>query len=175
MGTPLAYLLTWTCFGTWLPGDARGSFDRGRGLAPPCELREEINRFRMASNALVFTSAERRCVQVAIREHCAHRGWWLGACNVRTNHLHCVVAAPGRSPELAMKHLKTWSTRALRRRDNARFAHRVWTRHGSTRYLWSRDDVAGAMQYVLEAQDDPRRWERSQPRSGERGPGDGAH
>ena len=173
MGDALAYLLTWTCYGTWLPGDARGSVDRGQGFAPSCELREDINRFRMECDALTLSIQERRCVQDAIREQCDHRDWWLGACNVRTNHLHCVVAAPGRSPEIVVKHLKAWSTRALRAIDGERFAHRVWTRHASTRYLWSRDEVASAIGYVLEAQGDPRRWDRSQPRSEERGRGGG--
>jgi len=35
----------------------------------------------------------------------------------------------------------------------------VWARQASTRYLWTRDEVRRAMRYVLEAQDDPRRWD----------------
>ncbi len=29
MSEPLAYLLTWTCYGTWLHGDRRGGGRRG--------------------------------------------------------------------------------------------------------------------------------------------------
>ncbi len=32
MGTPLAYFLTFTCYGTWLHGDDRGSVDDGHNV-----------------------------------------------------------------------------------------------------------------------------------------------
>jgi REP element-mobilizing transposase RayT len=175
MSEPLAFLLTWTCYGAWLHGDDRGSVDDDHngpphGLAPPDELRRSINAFRMASDALVLTTRERCVVQTTIQEHCKHQEWWLGACNVRTNHLHCVVSAPSRKPERVVQQLKSWSSRALRAHNPERFAGRIWTRHASTRYLWRRNEVERAMRYVLEAQDDPRRWDRSEPRAQTRGP-----
>jgi len=106
----------------------------------------------------VFTHRERWIVDGAIRAQCERRDWWIGACNVRTNHVHCVVAQAGLRPEIMVKSLKSWATRALREDDPRRFAGRVWARQASTRYLWSRDEVARAIRYVLEAQDDPRRW-----------------
>jgi hypothetical protein len=44
MDTPLAYFITFTCHGTWLHGDERGSVDRGHNapgtpFLPPDEPR----------------------------------------------------------------------------------------------------------------------------------------
>jgi REP element-mobilizing transposase RayT len=165
MADPLAFLLTWVCYGAWLHGDARGSVDDehnapGSDAAPASVHRRAVHAARMRDAPIILTDRERWIVDGAIREHCEHRSWWLGACNVRTNHVHCVIGYARIRPETAVRSLKSWSTRALRRHDADRFAGSVWARQGSTRYLWSRDEVARAMRYVLEAQDDPRRWAR---------------
>ena len=41
---PLAYFLTWTTYGTWLPGDERGWVKRKRGFqAPDMSLHQSAN------------------------------------------------------------------------------------------------------------------------------------
>lgn len=35
MSDPLAYFLTWTTYGSWLPGDDRGWAFKGRGFRAP--------------------------------------------------------------------------------------------------------------------------------------------
>jgi len=164
MNEPLAFLLTWVCYGVWLHGDERGSVDDahnapGSKPAPASARRHAVHAGRARHSIVVFSHRERWIVDGAIREHCERRGWWLGACNVRTNHVHCVVGQYGVKPETVVKALKGWATRALREEAPKRFAGRVWARQASTRYLWTRDEVRRAMRYVLEAQDDPRRWD----------------
>jgi hypothetical protein len=63
---------------------------------------------------------------------------------VRTNHVHAVISSD-RAPEFVMKALKSYASRALG--VNGR-----WARHGSTRYLWSKEGVDAAVHYVLEKQ-----------------------
>lgn len=164
MPQPLAFFLTWTTYGTWLHGDPRGAVD-DRHNAPkgrPAQL-DERRRVHMRSSMkhppIVLSAEERAVVDHAIREHCKVRSLWLGALNTRTNHVHCVVAQPDSKPEQIAQRLKAWSTRALRRHDPVRFAGSVWTRQASTRYLWTKDNVDKAVQYVLEEQDRPTRWE----------------
>ena len=153
---PLAFLLTWTCYGARLHGDARGSVDDrhnqyGRALAPNSADRRERMRTRMADPPVTLTPDARRVIEQAIRDHCAHRKWWLGAVNVRSNHVHCVVGSAGVDPSEVVRQLKSWATRRLRE-ANLAGAGRVWTRHGSTRYLFERRFVELAMQYTLEEQ-----------------------
>lgn len=91
---PLAYLLTWTTYGTWLPGNARGWTDKNKGKQPPDAAREAAARRRMTESACVLADEQRRLVEATIAEHCRRRRWELHAVNCRTNHVHVVVAAP---------------------------------------------------------------------------------
>jgi REP element-mobilizing transposase RayT len=91
--------------------------------------------------------AQRAAVLQAIQQVCQHRGWILLAAHVRTNHVHLVVDA-AIAPERVMRDFKAYASRSLDHK-------KAWTRHGSTRYLWERDDVAHAVRYVVEGQGDP--------------------
>ena len=48
---------------------------------------------------------------------------------------------------------KAWSSRRLREKGLMPAGRPVWTRHGSTRYLWNEREFAPAVEYVLEGQD----------------------
>jgi REP element-mobilizing transposase RayT len=96
---------------------------------------------------------KRLCVEQSISETCAAVGWTLHAVNARTNHVHVVVTGPER-PERILTTLKAWCTRRLRRMELIENDERVWSRHGSTVYLWTELDVEAACTYVLDAQDD---------------------
>ena len=159
MSGPLAYLLTWTCYGTWLHGDPRGSVDdlhRGYGVdlvpASPRLQAAEARRLRHAPTSL--GAVARAVVTRTIREHCRLRGWTLAAVNVRTNHVHVVVEAPDTPPERVLSELKAWCTRRLREAGCFGPGQRIWTHHGSTRWIWSDVQLRRACRYVLEGQGD---------------------
>jgi REP element-mobilizing transposase RayT len=106
----------------------------------------------MVGSPFSLGSAEAQCVETSVRETCMARNWQLYAINVRTNHVHVVVSAPG-LPEPLMRTLKAWATRALRRARLAAPDTRIWSRHGSTVYLWTERDIEGACTYVVYGQD----------------------
>jgi REP element-mobilizing transposase RayT len=151
MNDPLAYLLTWTCYGTWLPGDARGWVDGVTHEACPSAApeREQQARQLMVEEAVTLNEAERELVAATIRDHCKVRGWSLHAVNVRTNHVHVVVGLSA-APDKALRELKAWSTRRLKGASPGR--ERWWTEGGSKRYLWKEESVAAAIAYVVEQQ-----------------------
>jgi REP element-mobilizing transposase RayT len=176
MPGPLAYFLTWTTYGTWLHGDDRRSVDGmhnhyGGALARQNSHRLSKNASRLSDHPLVLTHEAREAVDRAIRSHCEHRDWNLLAVNVRSNHVYVVVAAGEIPPELAMKSLKAWASRALMAYPDFAGRRSFWTRHGSTKYLWDDRSVHDACRYVRDAQDGLR-FEKSDafaPRSSERG------
>ena len=154
---PLAYFITFRCYGTWLPGDARGWTDRpvqsrDLSLRSTHPVLHSMAQATMSQEAFVLEQAHREAVDAAIRDVSAHRGWTLHALNVRTNHVHLVVSA-GLTPEQVMTSLKAWSTRRLRETGLIADGFKPWSRHGSTRYLWRGDQVEAACCYVLDAQD----------------------
>ena len=148
---PIAYLITFRTYGTWLPGDSRGSTDRQHsGYGEPWlgadALRESVARAVMTSTAVVLAAGERALVTAAITDACAFRGWTLHALNVRTNHVHAVVSASQR-PEKVMSALKARATVSLRE-AGLRVGTPVWSRHGSTVHLWNEQAVLDAAWYV---------------------------
>ncbi|MCC7366608.1 MAG: transposase [Dehalococcoidia bacterium] len=160
MSDPLAFLITFRCYGSWLHGDPRGSMDRdNRDFGEPCvapsPARNAWERNRLKNAPRSLQGAERDAAAAAIEEVCAVRGWGLLALNVRTNHIHAVVGAET-SPEQIMVTFKAWTTRRLRALGMAGSDERLWSRHGSTRYLWNDDAVAAAIGYVLYQQDGER-------------------
>jgi REP element-mobilizing transposase RayT len=91
---------------------------------------------------------ERKIVEDAIREVCSIRGYGLYALNVRTNHTHLVVNNCGKV-ERMMDSFKAYSTRVLRVANRIGPNVRPWSRHGSTRYLWTDKHIELAVDYVL--------------------------
>lgn len=118
---PLGYLITFRCYGTWLHGDERGSIDRfhSRCNSPylPCsDRRRDLSRRKLKSEPGSVDPRQRQSVDSAISEVCAHRGWFLHARNVRTNHVPVVVSIGLVEPERALNAFKVESvTRPLTR------------------------------------------------------------
>jgi REP element-mobilizing transposase RayT len=154
---PLAYLITIRAYGTWLHGDERGSVDRrshnkyGAPNITPNERLSSAEKAQLRHPPLILSQAQRAAVEQAIREVAACRGYQLLAVNVRTNHVHCVVVA-GCKPESLLVAFKAYSTRLLRRAGLISSDIKPWSRHGSTLYLWTEDEVERAIDYVINAQ-----------------------
>lgn len=157
---PLAYLLTFRTYGTWLHGDERGSVDTHKGkniygtpdISPNSNLKE-LMRERMKNLAVLLDLPQRTAVEEAIREFCLNKNYHLHAINVRTNHVHAVVSAQTK-PEPIINFMKSYSTRKLRKLNSISKEVSLWSRGGSRRYLWKERQVALAIEYVLYGQGD---------------------
>ena len=156
---PLAYLITFRTYGTWLHGDDRLSMDRhGKNIyrTPKVLPSRNLNAMmqeNQASNYFLLDGPCRGVVERAIRDVCSLRGYALHAINIRTNHTHSVVASI-RKPEIVMNAFKTNATKGLRAAGKVSADQQVWSRGGSTRYLWKPSHVEGAINYVLYGQGD---------------------
>ena len=118
--TPLAYFISFRTYGTWLHGDNRGSIDRFhnryRGpYMPPNEKWHDYNKHRLRTKPLILKARQRKVIESAIHETCNIRKWCLQAINVRTNHIHSVVSASKKKPELVLNAFK-----AKRRGDSGK-------------------------------------------------------
>ena len=158
---PLAYFLTWTTYGTWLPGDQRGWFDKPGEWHKPDEYRQMIASLLMTEDACVLNADQRQIVEATIRRHCQVRSWVLHAVNCRSNHVHVVVTAPGYQPDLVMDQFKAWCTSKLKEHDKAQkhgkeVRTKWWTERGSRRWINEQTALDSAVEYVVEQQDGPR-------------------
>jgi|SRR6185369_3466428 len=149
---PLAYLITFRCYGTWLHGDIRGSVDRHRNqygapLIPADPRWKRHNFITLKEDPVRLCKRQRDVVTLAIKQTCEHRKCGLYAVNVRSNHCHVVVSA-GCGPSKILNALKANSTRALREADQWRPASSPWANGGSKRYLWTDIHFQRAIDYV---------------------------
>lgn len=110
-------------------------------------------RSHMKHEPVELYATRRAAVEEGVRESCDKRGWMLRAINVRTNHVHSVVTAVGK-PEPVMNAFKANATRKMVEAGFLQRGIRPWSRHGSTRYLWTEKSVARAIDYVINGQGD---------------------
>jgi hypothetical protein len=161
MDEPLGYLLTWTTYGSWLPGDARGWVSKPGQFRAPDKGREVAARQRMTEPAVTLDIDQRQIVEDTIAAHCRIRGWHLHVVNARTEHVHVVVTAPGRKPDDVMDQFKAWCTRKLGEHERARitaagdYRQDWWTQGGSKRWLNDGNSLEAAILYVREGQGEP--------------------
>jgi REP element-mobilizing transposase RayT len=154
---PKGFLITIRCYGTWLHGDERGSVNRRSFNSvgfPGITANKSLNQSdtsQLVSKPFSLGSAERSIVEAAIKDVCKHKSIGLAALNVRTNHAHAVTIASS-GPEQIMNSFKSYSTRRLREAGLLGSSQKVWSRHGSTRWLWTEEHVEIAVRYVLYGQ-----------------------
>ena len=155
-GYPLGYLITFTTYGTWLHGDKAGSIWKNKpesntiliGTKPKLEAAEQN---RLKNPPFVMHKDQRQQVLEALLEVCAFRKWDAYAVHVRSNHVHSVVCTPAK-PEKIMSDFKAYATRKLRATVTVAMPSKIWTRHGSTKYLWNHKQLSGAVEYVRDQQ-----------------------
>ena len=157
--TPLAFFITFRCYNTWLYGDERGSVDRHNNTYGSPRIPKNDTWHRIAADLakhppVKLDAARRRSVRNAIVETCQKRAWHLAAVNVRTNHAHSVVAAPGFDPDQVLNAFKANATRQMREDGCWEHDYSPWVRKGSKRRLWNERSVANAIDYVVNGQGD---------------------
>jgi REP element-mobilizing transposase RayT len=156
---PIAFLITFRTYGTWLHGDERGSVDRHQNTYKQRTLDSnphwrQISASRMKQDPVKLNGPMRATVEDAIRETCAIRNWHLAAINVRTNHAHSVAKIGANKPSIALNAFKANATRLLRERGLWVSARSPWVDKGSCRWLWTEKHVVDAVEYVMERQGD---------------------
>lgn len=156
---PLAYLITFRCYGTWLHGDERSSIDRFHHQyraprIPPNAAWRRYNELQLKSEPVALDAARRHSFEEAVCDVCKFRGWSLYAVNARTNHVHAVVAIGRAKPDRALNDFKSYSTRRMRENGCWYSDRSPWVGKGSKRYLWNERRVALAVDYVVNGQGD---------------------
>lgn len=156
---PLGYFITWTCYGTWLPGDDRGWTRWHTGEKIPQPLLADWCRDQMTDQPLFLDENQRIMVNDTVALHCRIRGWYLHAVNCRSNHCHTVITASTHDGEEVRDQLKSWCKRKLKDEqrskgiDETDVREKWWTGKGSVKYLFDDESLEAAIRYTLEAQE----------------------
>jgi len=147
----LAYHLTWTCYGQWLPGDVRGYVDRDHrtpGTAYPDADPQAYNAAAgvMKESACWLQVPERRLATEGIREACMRQKWPLVAVNVQPDHVHVLARVDTVGGRHAIRVMKSFATRRLRRTVPGR--RRWWTKGGKVETVLTEWRLAEVARYV---------------------------
>ena len=165
-----------TTYGTWLPGDSRGSVTRVRDQRrddPLSAVRFEHDRpgqeyepqmpglyraaiGQMKGPPIYLDGAQAELLLAQFLETAQHRHWLLRAAAIMCSHVHLVVRAPDEADQDKMlAALKAWGSRALNDRYGVPPSKTWWTTKGSTRKLDTESYLANAVRYVLYEQELP--------------------
>jgi REP element-mobilizing transposase RayT len=162
------WLLTWTTYGTWLPGDDRGFVGHVRQSngsqsthnQPGTEYdreRPHLEGFAKATQNFPAVRLTREQAVIVCRQAQATaelRRWKLFAVAVMANHVHLVVGVTGDpEPGSLLRDFKSYSARELNK-GCLPSTRRWWTKSGSTRKLPDEPALLAAIRYV-ENQDWP--------------------
>ena len=161
------WLLTWTCYGTWLSGDRRrfvGNVREPDGTQVTHDSQgtpydrnmpglEAWVRDHMKGDPVSLDDRDADVLLHQYRETARVRGWSLEAASVMFNHTHLVVGVPGDpEPDRIRDAFKSWATRALKEHRPLPPNGAFWTVNGSKRKL---SNVRSAVVYVTRKQPDP--------------------
>jgi REP element-mobilizing transposase RayT len=170
------WLLSNTTYGTWLPGDRRGSVTSVRDRRPedePSAVRFEhdlpgepwegelpgLHRtaLEQMSGPPIYLDLEKaETVLAQFQDTANYRSWTLRAVAIMANHFHVVVeVAADPHPRKILADFKAYGTRALNRRYGKPPSETWWTDKGSKRKLPDAQAVANAVHYVLSKQPRP--------------------
>lgn len=155
----MTYLITFSCYGAHLHGDESGSVDRDHNIPGHRTLEPDPalvagERDLMDQDPYLLNGPCRRVVLDVIREVSLHRQWSLLAAHVRTTHVHVIIEAEAK-PEKVMNDFKSYASRRLNQISVDGPDRKRWARHGSTRWLFHRNDIEAAIRYVADEQGDP--------------------
>jgi len=157
------YLLTWTTYGTWLPGHSKGFVSRapvsdgGHILHNRVGVTFDRDMPSVMASARVRMKGERVVLATRHAEVCRDRlldiadahDLVLHVAAIMATHVHVLVYSRRHDGEKLLQLLKGNLSHALTRRFGNPRAPSWWTRHGSRRYLPDEFSQTSAMRYVL--------------------------
>ena len=171
-----SWLLSNTYYGTWLPGDPRGSIASVRDVRPrdpdnPFRFEHDIpgtpweeemaglhraSAERLTGPPIFFDLEKAELVLAQFRETAGYRTHVLRAIAIMLNHLHFVVQVPDDpDPTRLLADYKAYGSRVLNRRYGKPPSETWWTTNGSKRKLKDDRALAAAIHYVLYKQPRP--------------------
>ncbi len=178
-----AWLLTSTYYGTWLPGDCRGSVTSVRDHRPedplstvrfehdlpgepyegPIPELERSPRELMKGPPIYLDAAQADLLLAQFQETALYRRWELLAVAIMFNHFHSVVRAPAPvEPEKLLGDFKAYGSRKLTAGFGRPASETWWTYGGSKRWLRDAEAERAAIHYVLHKQPHPLKvWDAS--------------
>jgi hypothetical protein len=150
MSKMIGYMVTWTTYGSWLPGDRRGYVRHGEILSGDEKI-VQASRTLQKSAAVKLDSEARAIVHQAIVTEAERMTHTIEALAVCTNHVHLVARPCRESIEEVVSRYKNVAMFALRDRGPV---GRIWTRGFDKRFCFTQEDLDRRIEYVNQHKSD---------------------
>jgi len=140
----VGYMVTWTTYGTWLPGGKRGYVKRGKVLPGDPKINQASLRLQI-STTIILNSKQKTIIRNAILQEAEKIGQKIEALAVCTNHIHLVARPCEESIESIVSRYKNISMFALRKHGRT---GRLWTRCFDKRFCFNEKSLNQRIEYV---------------------------
>ncbi|MHC4865220.1 MAG: transposase [Planctomycetota bacterium] len=144
MAKTIAYMITWTTYGTWLQGDERGFVKKGITY-PPNEPLAAANRRTLKKSPVTLTPTQRTIAHDAIVAKATQLNHILHALHVACNHIHLVIGFVGDPIGSVVSTYKNAAQVALR---STGLTGRIWTKGFDKRYCFDQHALNQRIGYV---------------------------
>ncbi len=144
MPKTIAYMVTWTTYGTWLQGNERPYVKDGQ-ILDANEPLSAANKENLEKDPLRLKREQRRIVEDAIRQKAIQFKQQIYALAVCSNHVHLVVSYTPVPISFIVQHYKGAGLMALRK---AGVHGKVWTKGFDKRYCFDEATLKKKIEYV---------------------------
>ena len=157
------WFLTWTTYGTWLPGDDRGfvspKFEktqpeerhniRGTAIDAGRPALRKLAHAKLKGPPVLLTAEQANCVAHQFRVTAEHRNWTLVCLAVMSNHAHLLVGVQNDpDPGHLMRDFKAYGSRALNECFERPQGGTWWTEQGSKRLVREQRHFDAVRRYI---------------------------
>lgn len=158
------WLLTWTTYGTWLPGEDRGfvspvrssPYDSWRRQnTPGTDYSRSMPGLRSAAQSrlkcppIFLNPSQAESLLEQFHETSQYRGWECLAVAIMRTHIHLLAEVQlDPSPDVILKDFKSYGSRKLNSRWGKPASATWWTESGSKRKKATYSAVVNAVRYV---------------------------
>jgi REP element-mobilizing transposase RayT len=144
MAKTIAYMITWTTYGTWLQGDKRGYVKSGKIFTPNQSL-EDSNKQNLSKEPVKLSLIHRQVVQEAIQQMAKQLNQEIFALSVSSTHVHVLDEYIPMPIGLVVRHYKGAAQSALR---IVGLVGRIWTKGFDKRYCFDEQTLKKRINYV---------------------------
>ena len=140
----IAYMLTWTTYGSWLQGDHRGWVENGVIYRPSSAL-ENANCQQMKAKPAILTKEQKILASQAIIAESKKLNQEIFALATCSNHVHIVAGNINLTIGRVVSHYKHAARLALQEHG---FNGKLWTHGFDKRYCANAQELNAKIDYV---------------------------
>lgn len=144
MGEIIAYMVTWTTYGTWLQGDNR-KYVKNSQVLPVNDKLRTANQKQQKSQTIRLNVKQRQIVEQAIIKEAQRVNQKIFALTVCSNHIHIVAKVSKKSIEQAVRGYKYSATSAIR---NHGVQGKIWSSGFDKRFCFTEKEIKQKIRYT---------------------------